>query len=275
MQIQTSNRGLKAFTLRELLVCLCMVFLLAWVTAPASGKSRAVSHAVLCLANMRLLSHAFQLYAQDNDGRFVPNLHGAAALGFGGERGWASGWLDWSTTPDNTNTMFLRDSRYAKLAPYIAANRNIHKCPADTFLSPLQKARRWQSRVRSAVMNATVGPGNAMAGPWDASLVQVQSYADLGRTRNAPAHILTFMEEHPDSINDSLIFPPRTSGWIDLPASLHNGASTAAFLDGRAELHSWRATGRSPQVRFNFRPLTPRPGDPDVAWFRANSAMRR
>jgi type II secretory pathway pseudopilin PulG len=275
MSRRISTRGQKAFTIRELLATLAVLCALAWLAAPAVGSNRSASQSVLCLANMRLLSLALQLYAQENNDRFVPNYHGAGALNGGETAGWALGWLDWTTAPANTNIAYLRQVRYAKLAPYISASRNIHKCTADNALSGPQKARRWCERVRSVVLNGTFGPGNATSGPWQPEFVQIQSYSDLSRTRNTPATMLTFMEEHPDSINDPFIFPPRTSSWIDLPGAQHQGAGAVAFLDGRAEMHTWIATGRMPQVRFVFRALVPRPGDPDIAWFRAHSAMRR
>ena len=44
------------------------------------------------------------------------------------------------------------------------------------------------------------------------------------------------LDEHPDSINDSLFAVPMTgTAWVDVPASYHNGACGFCFADGHAE----------------------------------------
>lgn len=50
----------------------------------------------------------------------------------------------------------------------------------------------------------------------------------------------TFIDEHPDSINNGY-FLNRIDQleWIDLPASYHDGAATVTFADGHIETHRW------------------------------------
>src|SRR5258708_26097325 len=98
-----------------------MLALLAIVGATlvaGAPKSRLDVQSILCLNGKRQLCAAWRFYADDNAGKLVPNVHGGSTLGgSGGAAAWATGWLDWSTNPDNTNVTFLINTSYAKLAP--------------------------------------------------------------------------------------------------------------------------------------------------------------
>jgi prepilin-type processing-associated H-X9-DG protein len=56
-----------------------------------------------------------------------------------------------------------------------------------------------------------------------------------------PANTFVLMDEHPDSLNDGLFANGRdTDGWVDVPASYHNGAAGFSFADGHSEIHRWQ-----------------------------------
>ena len=97
------------FTRLDLLALLTTVALLATVIRPVLGNSRP-NRSLVCMDNMRRLQAAWLLYAEDNEGRMAGNYHGGFQLGtLGPQRPWASGWLDWTTISDNTNTLYLSD----------------------------------------------------------------------------------------------------------------------------------------------------------------------
>ena len=66
-------------------------------------------------------------------------------------------------------------------------------------------------------------------------------------TRPGPAMTWVFLDEHPDSINDSLFGMhltaatswPSATTWDDVPASYHNGACGFSFADGHGEIKKW------------------------------------
>jgi len=184
------------------------------------------------------------------------------------------GWLDWTVSPANTNILLIRDPRYASLAPFLSeADRNVHKCPADVYLSRAQGLKRYKERVRSVVMNGTVGDGNAPTGPWDPSMyTQARRFSDLSFP--GPERTSVFLEEHPDSINDPFLFPPFSNTWIDVLAGLHGNASTVAFADGHVEVHQWRRSLRNLRVLYNFRAPITRAGDVDLSWMSFHSNRR-
>jgi prepilin-type processing-associated H-X9-DG protein len=168
---------------------------------------------------------------------------------------------------DNTNINYLRNSRYTRLSPYLSQSKNRHKCPSDTYLSAVQRARGWKERVRSYSMNLTIGGGNALTGPFDAIYKQCRTVQDL--VLPSPDETTVFLDEHPDSINDPGLFPPRSAGFIDGPGNLHNGSGTIAFADSHVETHSWK--GRLRRARVGGLSWVSPPGDPDVSWLSYHS----
>lgn len=278
-------QGALAFTLVELLVVLGAVAFLLLAVLPSQARAKPGGQALQCLSNMKLLTMANSMYQADNRddfamvfrGGFVPSASSTS-------RPWVTGWLDWTTSSDNTNLAYLLEPRYASLASYFGWVTNVYKCPADTYISPAQRARGWDQRVRSVSANAYVGKGNGWAigpdyqpgGPNNLGIYAgAASLSDLRIP--GPARTWVYIEEHPDSMNDGAMFAPDTAtNFPDLPATYHNGAAAIAMADGRSELHRWRgpAVNRSRNGRdggvgvvFSFANMCGTTnGDPDLYW---------
>jgi prepilin-type processing-associated H-X9-DG protein len=259
-----------ALVLRELCAIISTVFLLAFLAAPVASRFKTTQNSSACISNQRELMAAWQMYSDDNGGRFVQNFHGGGAILQNGP--WALGWLDWTSSSDNTNILFLRNPKYARLALYLGSSRNVHKCPSDIYLSTTQRLRGWKARVRSYSMNATMGDGNAETGPWDILYKHCRSVEDF--VYPSPAESSVILDEHPDSINDTTLYPPVATGWIDLPGNLHNGAGTVAFADSHVETHPWRGRLRRRAVLRAEVGLGPSPNDPDPSWLSYHSQRK-
>lgn len=273
------NRG---FTLIELLVVIAIIAILAGMLLPALGRAKAKAQGIMCMNNTKQLMVAFHMYAGDNQDKFPGAFHGDWAntpTANHRDAPWVVGWLDWTTAEDNTNTLYLTDSRYSKLATYFGNARNVFKCPADKFISGPQRTRGWKERVRSIAGNIGIGEGNAETGPWGSDIyLHAKKASDL----NIPGPSLTYvyLDEHPDSINDAGWFAPTsTSAWVDQPATYHNGAAGFAFADGHSEIKKWVASLRNPanqKVRYASAPANVgiKANDPDVMWARYHTARK-
>jgi hypothetical protein len=228
------------FNLVDLLTTVAIVFLLALFLSPALARTQVCDRAFVCLNNIRQLTSAWRMYAEDNAGHVPPNTSGSSS-GFGPNGsvvGWIGGWLDWNSgNRDNTNVLFLING---KLGPY-TKNVGIYKCPADNYLC--YEGRNIQlPRVRSVSMNAYIGVADNNGNPGSSPTTGWYSYQKLSDIIHpSPANLWVFVDEHPDSINDGWLVngEPAGLGWTELPASYHAGACSIGFADEHAEMHKW------------------------------------
>jgi len=254
----------KGFTLIELLVVIAIIAILAALLLPALARAKQKALGIACMSNTKQLAYALIMYAGDNGGAY-------------GNGRPVAGAMDWTGSGDNSNSALLVSVVDSPLAPYLKSAR-VWKCPADTFTSG---ANPPGSRVRSLAVNGgivgaslTLPPGGQPHYPVGRTYFTAKKEPQLMR----PAMVWVSVDEHPDSINDSLFMfnpglPPSSAAWRDLPASYHNGACGFSFADGHSEIKKWRDSRTRQPVKLQIKwwqlggvPTFAVPQSVDYAW---------
>jgi prepilin-type N-terminal cleavage/methylation domain-containing protein/prepilin-type processing-associated H-X9-DG protein len=272
------------FTLIELLVVIAIIAILAAMLLPALSKAKTKAQGISCLSNLKQLQLGWLLYGDDHNDRLVFNALDPSSPG------WVKGILNFDgANTDNTNTVYLTDPQYAKLAPYTARTAGIYKCPADK--STVKISGKIHARVRSLSMSQAMNsPDDWLNGPHGRGLYPAGSrfaifrkLSDIDRMGHTKAFVL--IDEHPDGINygDFAVVYRDASEIqktiiIDMPASTHNGAGGLSFADGHAEIHKWLDWRTKPAVIYSdsgwMTWTTTCPGNRDMVWLSERTTIR-
>ncbi len=79
---------LRGFTLIELLVVVAIMVLLIAILMPSLARARSQARSVLCLSNLRQLSHGWHMYADDHDEVLLPGRYAKAPGGMSNPANW-------------------------------------------------------------------------------------------------------------------------------------------------------------------------------------------
>jgi prepilin-type N-terminal cleavage/methylation domain-containing protein/prepilin-type processing-associated H-X9-DG protein len=253
--------GTPAFTLIELLVVIAIIAILAAMLLPTLSRSKGQAESITCRNNQRQLHLAWISYATDNADLLVNN-HGVPET-LEKRQTWANNVQDWESSDDNTNTIYLTDS---KLGIHAGRSAKIYKCPSDRLPAPNG------AHIRSMSMNCMVGNPGVLTNQFNPLYEQFFKLSQIQR----PAGIFVFLDEQADSLNDGF-FMNRLEDyvWGNVPGSYHNGGVNLAFADGHLENHRWvvPATIRAVQgKRFDPYPASPRD---DFEWLKQRTSVRK
>jgi prepilin-type N-terminal cleavage/methylation domain-containing protein/prepilin-type processing-associated H-X9-DG protein len=252
----------RAFTLIEMLVVIAIIALLAALLLPALGKSKAKAEAVTCAHNLQQLSLAWILYAEEN-GDLLVNNHGVPET-LARRQTWANNVQDWQSGDDNTNLVYLTDS---KLGPFANRSTRIYKCPADREPAPNGP------RIRSVSMNAMAGDPGELTNRFNPLFVQFYKSAEV---RN-PSGIFVFLDEQADTLNDGF-FVNRLDNyaWGNLPGSYHNGGVNLTFADGHQESHHWLVADTiRPVLKQRLPTSIPATPATDFEWLKERTSFKK
>jgi len=245
---QPAWRSSGAFTLIELLVVIAIIAILAAMLLPALSRAKIKAQAVYCMNNTRQLALGWYMYATDDKDRLL------SAPPVAGDLNWNGG------NPANTNKQYLTSvgkidgSWYSPLAKYVNSFK-VWKCPADVYSVSGQGDRVRSYSMNGELCGSSVNVQGGVTWPIGRTYSKV---VDKMTELSHPSDVFLSLDEHPDSINDSVFMfdPgmfPESYQWRDLPASYHGGAAGFSFADGHSEIHMWKSGTTKEPVRKKFK----------------------
>jgi prepilin-type N-terminal cleavage/methylation domain-containing protein/prepilin-type processing-associated H-X9-DG protein len=231
-------RCARAFSLIELLVVIAIIAILVAVLLPVLSAAKARGQEAACLNNLKQLSGAFLVYADDNGGKFVDNqpLGQLSAV----SNNWTLGNMAILTQCTNAGLV-----ERGELFPY-TTQVPLYHCPTDL----------WQTNgtmhVRSYSMNSWVGSrsmetgvlgGNGMAGV--GAEENYQTFVMENETAIMGTSTLwIFADENEVNMNAPwwLVTMDNTQPFASFPATRHSLGYNLSFADGHAERWALRDT---------------------------------
>jgi prepilin-type N-terminal cleavage/methylation domain-containing protein len=236
----------RGFTLIELLTVIATIAILAALLLPILSKAKIKAQRTTCLSNLRQLSVAWVMYADDNHGSLVESYPEV----------WVQG--DMTKTNEAGNADLIRAGKLYAYNPSVT----IYHCPADSGVTIDGQV---VPTLRSYSMNCFMGARDPRLGPIPSTggdyVLFYAKDSDIPR----PDQLWVIIEEDERSINDGFfITDPTGQIWMDFPAMSahrHNYSYVLDFADGHSSV--WRYDdARSLQVSGN---QTEQPGNADLA----------
>ena len=221
---------LGGFTLIELLVVIAIIALLMALLMPALERAREQGKRAMCLNNLKQLTLAWNLYADDNDGKLVNGATGYSNVGppliSWGDHTGEIAWVD--TTSTISPAVAMQGIKDGALWSY-TKNVRLYRCPTGLVDNPLTYSIMFSM--------------NAVCHNWD-EVYDGEGTHIKGRSEiysPSPAYRLVFIDEGymtPDAF--AVYYASEEERWWDDAPVRHGDGATVSFADGHTEHHKWK-----------------------------------
>ena len=241
-------RKSSGFTLIELLVVIAIIAILMAILMPALNRVKEQGKRAVCLNNLKQLSLAWIMYADENDDILVNGAIGYSDSNqsWGDHRGEIA-WVDRLETNYEDQQLSIMDGA---LWPYLK-DLDIYECPTG--------------RRGEALTYAIMFSMNAVNHTW----TQGERGAHIKKRSEivnpAPPFRLVFIDEG-YMTPDAYAVWYRQETWFDSPPVRHGDGATVSFADGHADHWKWKGTDTIQHARDEERTM------PNTQWAPTTSA---
>jgi prepilin-type N-terminal cleavage/methylation domain-containing protein/prepilin-type processing-associated H-X9-DG protein len=242
-----------AFTLIELLVVIAVIAVLMAILMPALNRAKEQGKRAACLSNLKQLTLAWIMYADDNDDNLVNGDTGEYSI-HPNETPWVL--RDWDAgMTARQKEMAIRNGA---LWPYTKELR-LYKCPT---VGKIVRSGAQEEILRTYSIADSMNCKN-----WD------DMNAKMIKKRlkiKEPAYRIVFLDDGgttPSALGGWTVYTNQEQWW-DPPPVRHGDGTTFSFADGHSDYHKWKDPRtlefgkRVPPVAFSGTQA----GNEDIHW---------
>jgi prepilin-type N-terminal cleavage/methylation domain-containing protein/prepilin-type processing-associated H-X9-DG protein len=236
----------KGFTLIELLVVIAIIAVLMAILMPALNRVREQGKRAVCLSNMKQLTLAWILYADENDDVLVNGAIGYSNrnMSWGNHTGEIA-WVDAFSTDEEVAKQGIMDGA---LWPYIK-DLKLYRCPTGRRGEALTYA------IMFSMNSVNHPPTQGVKG------AHIKKRSEIYNP--APAYRLVFIDEG-WMTPDAFAVNYDTEAWWDDPPVRHGDGTTISFADGHSDHWKWKGIDTIKRAKLvershlgNWTPETP------------------
>jgi prepilin-type N-terminal cleavage/methylation domain-containing protein/prepilin-type processing-associated H-X9-DG protein len=227
-QTRTTKRRQKGFTLIELLVVIAIIAILMAILMPALKRAREQGKRAACLNNLKELTLAWIMYADNNDDRLVNGDTGEYSI-HNHEASWVL--KDWAS--GMTLQQKLDAIMNGALYPYTQTPK-LYKCQTVGF------GVGYNLGTQSTEILRTYSVADAMnCKDWpDMKAVMIKKRLDI----KEPASRMVFLDDGGTNLSalGGWTVYTNQAKWWDPPPVRHGDGSNFSFADGHSDYHKWK-----------------------------------
>jgi len=237
----------KAFTLIELLVVIAIIALLMAIMVPALRSAKEQGQRIVCLNNLKQLTLAWILYADEYDSKIVFG----SAFAFGLPDPQTKGWLGMAFYYPESRIELMENPDKGALWPYIN-NIDFFRCPKG-----LAGHAATYATVPSA--NGDTVPGTHLSrydpplfkglSPWaipskriGVTVLRLTRLTDIISPGAAQRAVFIDYGQTPDPSDFRVHYLYPIWRWSCPPQIRHGDGTTLSMADGHAEYWRWKGT---------------------------------
>ncbi len=193
----------RAFTLIELLVVIAIIAVLMGILLPSLRMAKEHAQRAVCLNNLRQLTTAWVMYADDNDGKLIKGMTGSRDC-----------WVQWDDEFDEeTKERAIEQGMLYRYCP----QKKLYKCPSGIPGEVITYA------IVDA-MNGDPAAGHPLKNRNDIKNASLRTvFLDEGRL--TPSSWTVYY---------------RKESWWDCPTVRHSDGTCWSFADGHSEYWKWK-----------------------------------
>jgi prepilin-type N-terminal cleavage/methylation domain-containing protein/prepilin-type processing-associated H-X9-DG protein len=253
-----------AFTLIELLVVIAIIAILMAILMPTLSRAREQGRRAVCLSNLKQLTLAWTMYADENDSAIVSGDAGNT-MGRANTPPWIGQcWSDNYTSGAQMSEAGQIQGIHSGALWRLAKEVKVYSCPTGlrgemvTYAAVDAVNGRYIQRTGVTTTSGvgTIGVTVGKTVLWLTRTTQIVS--------PAPAYRAVYIDEGwvtPDSFATNY----TTAQWWDDPPVRHGDGTNLSFADGHADYWKWKGTDTIEKGRDASRSHTGSIGSPTTS----------